>query len=56
MARGPHDDEIEEQDPGEDHAKKRLEEFLKRRDPDRKPEEPEDEEGGDAPRKPGPKP
>jgi hypothetical protein len=52
MARGPHDDEIEDKDSGTDHARRRLDEFLKKRDPNYKPEDDKDEPGGDAPRKP----
>ena len=33
MPRGPHDDEIAEQDPEIDHARKRLEEFRQHRLP-----------------------
>ena len=35
--RGPHDDEVEGQNPGKDHARERLDDFLKRREPSAKP-------------------
>jgi hypothetical protein len=57
MARGPHDNEIEETDPEEDHARKRLEEFLKQRGPNPpSPESQEEQERPEEPQDPGRKP
>ena len=54
MPRGPHDDEIHENDPDKDHARQRLDELLKKREPDSPPADPQDEdEGADAPQDPG---
>lgn len=44
MPRGPHDQKIEEQHPGKDHARQRLDEFMQRREPDCMPEENDEEE------------
>ena len=54
MARGPHDEEIEDKDSGTDHARRRLDEFLKKRDPHYKPEDEKDKPEGEAPCKPPP--
>ena len=51
MSRGPHDEEIEEQDPDNDKAAKRLEEFLKRRQPVPEPPRKDEGEGGGEPPK-----
>lgn len=55
MAKGPHDEEIEDQDSGEDHAKRRLEELLKRREPARLPAESDEPGSGGAPQDRDPK-
>ena len=48
MPRGPHDDEIAEQDPETDHARKRLEQFRQSRFPaSDQPQEP-DEKNNDT--------
>ena len=48
MPRGPHDDQIEEQDPETDHARKRLEQFRQPRIPaSEQPQEP-DEKNNDT--------
>jgi len=54
--RGPHDDEIEDPDPGNDHARERLDDFLKRRAPHFKPEERETRTGGESLHTPDSKP
>lgn len=51
MPRGPHDDEIDESDPDKDHARQRLEEFLRQRGPNPPPAGEDD--GADAPQDPG---
>jgi hypothetical protein len=38
MTKGPHDDEIEKSNAEGDHAKERLEDFLKRREGEAPPE------------------
>jgi hypothetical protein len=53
--RGPHDDEIEDQHPEKDHARERLDEFLKRREPNVQPEERENHARGKPLRKSNPK-
>ena len=44
MPRGPHDQNIEEQHPGKDHARQRLDDFMKRREPECAPEKDDAEE------------
>jgi len=44
MPRGPHDQEIDQGDSDEDHARKRLEEFLKLRNPNPLPPDPQEED------------
>lgn len=53
--RGPHDDEIEDQNPDKDHARERLDDFLKRRDPNFKPQERKSHPGSKPLRTPDPK-
>jgi hypothetical protein len=52
MPRGPHDDEIEENDPEKDHARQRLEELLRQREPN-PPAPRKDEDGGADSEEPG---
>ena len=54
MPRGPHDDDIQEQDQETDHARKRLEQFRQPRFPDQ-PQEP-DEKNDDTAKPDQPKP
>ena len=53
MPRGPHDDEIEGNDSEEDKARRRLEEFLRRRVPNPDPAANPDEDPTDIPQDPG---
>ena len=54
MPRGPHDDEIDENDLDKDHARQRLEEFLRQREPNSPPAERQHEgDGADEPQNPG---